>query len=405
MKRILFVDDEPNVLSGLRRTLHGLRNEWEMDFLSSPTEALARMKSGQEYDVVVSDMQMPEMNGAEFLEQVREACPKTVRLVLSGHTDSIDLMHANAVAHQFLSKPCDVRKLMIFVKRSCTLRDHLSCASLSQKLLAAGGVPSMPHVYQQILQQMQSAEPEVGRVARLIEQDVGLSTKVLQLVNSAFMGLKHKVSDVVHACSLLGLDNLKSLVLMAEMFTPEKSARLTKHLNLDTLWSHSMTVAGHAKKIAEDLSEERHVASDAFTAGLLHEIGQIVLAQRLPEEFAQAHEQAKMEKISLLKAEKNLFGSTHAAIGSYLLELWGLPESIVEAVAYYDMPTALPKEVYEESEPEAIVPLTALHVAFCFAAEGMSKQDRPLAFELDTLYMERVRLMDRLERWWDLCMR
>lgn len=400
MKSVLFVDDESNVLNGLRRALHAQAKDWDMTFCESPIEALERMEQGQHFDVVVSDMQMPEMHGTEFLGKVMERYPLTVRLALSGHTDAGNLMRSNVVAHQFLSKPADPRKLVMLIKRACVLRDRLSSAALSQKLLKVGGVPSVPRIYEHILQEIQASDPTVNRVAPWIEKDAGLTAKVLQLVNSAFMGLKHHVSDITQACTLLGLDHLKVLVLMAEIFSMTENSNLRKYLNLDTLWLHCMKTADFAGRVAEDLCEERIRVSDAYTSGLLHEIGQVVLAQQLPEEFAQAFEYAKEKKVSLLRAEKELFGSTHAAIGGYLLELWGLPEAIVEAVSYFDIPSGLPEELYETGEEDALVALTALHAAAYLSAGG---KDDPESIELDTVYLERLQLMDRIDAWYNLC--
>jgi HD-like signal output (HDOD) protein len=403
MKRILFVDDEASILSGLRRALHGQRREWDMVFYTSPVEALAMMAGGAQFDVVVSDMQMPDMNGADFLGKVMESYPLTVRLALSGHTDASNLLKANTVAHQLLSKPYDPRKLVILIKRACTLRDHLSSAALNQKLLEVAGVPSIPKAYHRIQQELQSEEPEIKSITKLIEQDIGLSTKILQLVNSAFMGLKHPVSDIVHASTLLGLDHIKALVLMVEVFSMEMDSRLRKRINMDALWFHSLWVAERAKRIAEAFSSEHTAASDAFTAGLLHEIGQIVLAQQLPEEFATAFDHAQEKNVSLLKAEQELFGSTHAAIGGYLLELWGLPDPVVEAITFYDFPTALPEEIHEDGEGDTWIPLTALHAAFYFSTETNQEELGTFPFELDARHLERMNVLDRLEEWRELC--
>lgn len=403
MKNILFVDDEINVLNGLRRALHAQCREWAMTFCESPREALQRMEAGESFEVVVSDMQMPEMHGTEFLCKVMEICPMSVRIALSGHTDAGNLMRSNVVAHQFLSKPADPRKLVVLIKRACVLRDRLTSAALSQKLLKIGGVPSVPDVYRHILEEVRAEDPAVNRVAAWIEKDAGLAAKVLQLVNSAFMGLKRHVTDIPQACALLGLDHLKALVLMAEIFSVAEHSKLRQYLNLDALWNHCMRVAELARRIAEDICDDEKRYSDAYTAGLLHEIGQIVLAQKLPDEFAQAFEYAQEKRIPLVRAEKELFGSTHAAIGGYLLELWGLPDPVVEAILYYDYPSGLPEELYETGEEDEHLALTSLHAAVYFAASGQQGMGSIAAIDLDTEYLERVRKVDRVDAWYDLC--
>ena len=103
--RILFVDDEPLVLQGLQRMLRPMRNEWEMAFVESGRRALEEMAT-LPFQVVVSDMRMPGMNGAQFLSHVQELYPRTVRLILSGHADKDLIMKCVGTAHQFLAKPC-----------------------------------------------------------------------------------------------------------------------------------------------------------------------------------------------------------------------------------------------------------------------------------------------------------
>lgn len=404
LKRILFVDDEPNVLQGLRRSLRGQRHLWDMHFTESPRAALEQIQAEDPFDVVVSDMQMPEMNGADFLAEVMRLQPSTVRFVLSGHTSSERLVQSSTVAHQFLSKPCDPSRLGVLINRACTLRADLSTAALNRKLLEIGGVPSMPATYHQILREMQSGEPDVGKVGRLIEQDVGLSAKILQIVNSAFMGLKHHVSDIVHATSLLGLDNLRRLVLMAEIFNPDQEKALAGSLNLTALWERSIRVADFARRIAEEETDEKQVLADTFTAALLHEVGLVVLAIKLPDEFKLALAVAQGNKIPLLEAEKQAFGSTHAAIGGYLLELWGLPEPVVEAITYHDFPSAAPEEVYIEGETPPFSPLTALHVASYFSTNPANTDPTLQGVDLDTYYMERIGMIDKVEGWLDRCL-
>ncbi len=404
MKTVLFVDDEPNVLNGLRRTLHAMEKEWEMVFCDNPLQAIEWITQGRHFDVVISDMQMPAMHGSEFLGRVMALDPLTVRLALSGHTDANNLMRSNVVAHQFLSKPADPRKLVSLVKRACVLRDRLSSATLSQKLLMVGGVPSVPRVYEHILEEIQSSDPSVPRVAPWIEKDVGLTSKVLQLVNSAFMGLKNHVSDIRQACTLLGLEHLRVLVLMAEIFSMAQDTPLRRYLNLDALWARSMQIAEYAGKIATELTSERIQISDAYTAGLLHEIGQIILAQRLPDEFGKAFEYAETHKVSLFDAEKELFGSTHATISGYLLELWGLPDPIVEAVTYYDFPSGLPEASYDLGEDESGIALVALHVAAYLASSETSPMKTTMPVEIDSSYLESRGLMKHMERWYDLCL-
>lgn len=282
-KRIFFVDDESTVLQGLRRSLRSQRDRWEMQFFTSPTDALEQMAKTPA-DCVVSDMQMNSMHGADFLAEICNQYPQTIRLALSGHDDSSSLLRASDVAHQFLSKPCTAQQMIVLIDRACSMRDQLRSSEIVQKLMQVGGVPSAPKAYTEIRKAIQSREPDIRKIAEAISQDMGLSTKVLQLANSAYMGLKHHVSDIVHAASMLGLKHLKPLVLMAEVFEPVDDPRIAKLVDPESIWNRSMKIAEYAQRIVADCTKESQVKEDAFTAGLLHDVGLIVLARQLPED-------------------------------------------------------------------------------------------------------------------------
>lgn len=410
MKRVLFVDDEINVLNGLKRMLHTVARDWSMSFSQSGEDALDAMKKFPDFDVVVTDLNMNGMSGADFLLRVRETYPNTVRFVLSGSTDGQLILKVSNVAHQILGKPCEPRQLYNAVSRAFALRDQLKGGELKAILNQMGKLPALPVVYNQILQEMVLEDASVGKIGKLIEKDLALSAKVLQIVNSAYMGVRNPVSNLVHACSLLGLENLKNVVLMAEVFGLSRGQKLPKGFNLDAVWSHSLAVGEGARSIADHETDDKKVIDRAFTAGLLHEVGQLILATKLTEPFAKAIQHALDHHVPLMDAEREILGVTHAQVGSYLLELWGLPDPVIEAIAFHVYPSACPEEDYslEESgydtgEETAFTALAAVHAANYFSEErdagGFVKVDA------DTAYLDQHGYTERLGTWWDLCNR
>lgn len=282
MKRVLFVDDEINVLNGLKRMLRTVARDWNMSFSQSGEHALEIMRKFPDFDVVVTDLNMAGISGADFLMRVRDEFPDTVRFVLSGSTDGHLILKVSNVAHQVLGKPCEPRQLYNAVSRAFALREQLNKGPVKAVIHQMGRLPALPVVYQQILEEMVLEDASVGRVARLIEQDPALSAKVLQIVNSAYMGVRNPVSNPVQACSMLGLENLKNVVLMAEVFALPRGTKLPRGFNLDALWNHCLAVGNGARAIANHESSDRRTIDHAFTAGLLHEVGQLVLATQLP---------------------------------------------------------------------------------------------------------------------------
>ncbi|MBL7644664.1 MAG: HDOD domain-containing protein [Candidatus Hydrogenedentes bacterium] len=408
MKRVLFVDDEINVLNGLKRMLRSVARDWSMSFAQSGEDALDAMRKFPDFDVVVTDLNMHGMSGVDFLMKVREEFPNTVRFVLSGSTDAQMILKVANVAHQFMGKPCDPQKLYHAVARAFALREQLNGGAIKSLLHRMGKLPALPVVYNQILQEMMLDDTSVARVGKLIEQDPALSIKVLQIVNSAYMGVRNPVSNLVQACSMLGLESLKNVVLMAEVFELPKGRKLPASFNLGALWNHSLTVGEGARQIAAAETGDKKIIDRAFTAGLLHEIGQLILASQLTDEFATAIRYADEKQISLVDAEIQVLGATHSQVGSYLLELWGLPDPVVEAIAFHIYPSACPAEDYSLQEsgyhvPEeaAFTALTALHAANYFSEEHESGDG--VKAELDMAYLENLGYADRIGAWWERC--
>ncbi len=392
-RRIIFVDDDDNVGQALRRMLRPMRIQWDMEFSTSGQDALERMAVAP-FDIIISDMHMPAMHGAELLAKVMDEYPETIRFALSGSPSSDTLIRTASIVHQFMLKPFEPILLIQLITRAFALRDQLEKSGIKKLLLEMGGVPSVPTLYRQIVQEMQSEKPSVERVAAIIERDAGMSAKVLQIVNSGTYGLRQHVSNVVVAAKLLGLSNIRNLVLAAEAFQPAEEGKLPANFAINDLWDHSLRVASYTKKIVLLEGEDQRSSDDAFTAGLLHDIGQIILATQRPEQFGQALTIAQTKGELLIDAEKVIFGATHAEVGGYLLELWGLPDPITEAITFHNIPQGC-------SEDKFCI-ATALHVANYFA-EDRDEAGVHVTSVLDTVHLERIGLGGRVEEWYDRC--
>ena len=163
--KILFVDDEANILAGLRRMLRSQRDQWSMHFASSGEEALSKMQA-ESFDVVVSDMRMPGMDGAELLTRVSKLYPNTVRLVLSGQSEHERIFRAIGPAHQFMAKPCEPQVLIDTIRRACDLQGQLSSESLTQLVSQLSHLPSLPTTYREVVEELESDEASLGTCRR-----------------------------------------------------------------------------------------------------------------------------------------------------------------------------------------------------------------------------------------------
>jgi HD-like signal output (HDOD) protein/CheY-like chemotaxis protein len=390
-KRILFVDDEPMVLQGIQRSLRSARHEWEMEFANGGPEALELM-SRNPFDVVITDMRMPGMDGAQLLEEVKSRYPRTVRMVLSGQSDRETILRSVGPTHQYLSKPCDVEELKQKLARAFALRDVLENPRLKEIVGRIETIPSLPSLYVAITNALRDPETPISRVGDIISRDMGMSTKVLQLVNSAFFGLPCQVSNPHQATALIGIDNIKALVLSMHVFAEFKGEQQGE---LAFLWDHSFATAAFARAIARSQSVARSIEEDAFTAGLLHDVGRLVLASACGPEYERVLQQRSEQSATISRIEQDAFGCNHSAVGAYLLGLWGLPHAVVEAVAWHHEPA--------QAQPTGFSPLLAVHVAdYCdhrihtYAALG----EKP---RLDTDLCSSLGFGDRITLWAATC--
>lgn len=389
-RRILFVDDQVSVLSALRRLLHSYCHEWEMVFVESGEEALARLEA-EPFDVLVADMRMPGMSGSDLLQYVRQRYPEVVRIVLSGHADLMQVERALGSAHQYLSKPCDAETLRTTLVRACAVQSRLADPNLRRLVGRMAALPSRPDLLSELIQELESDDASVQRIGELIARDVGMTAKLLQIVNSSFFGMPRRVESPVQAACFLGLNVLRPLVLCSGIFS-RLNTPMPAGYSLEMLTEHSLAVSRLAERIAKSLLPERQLAADALLAGLVHDVGQLVLASGAREGFQAALRQAEQEHIPLYLAERQVLGTDHAAVGAYLLALWGLPAAVVEATAYHHDPAAA-------GEP-AQRTLAAVHVANVLVKDRMGPEWMRQVEAVDWEWLARAGLtQEQVQRW------
>ena len=356
MRRVLFVDDEPRILEGLRRMLRPQRQEWEMAFAPGGEAALALMEASP-FDVIVSDMRMPGMDGARLLARVRELYPQVVRIVLSGHTELSTALRVVPVAHQFLAKPCDAAMLRVAIERACHLKGLLNDDTIRRTVGALRDLPSLSSTYNALTLAVTNPDTSLQKIARIVERDVGISAKVLQLVNSAFFGVAYPITNIEHAVVYLGINTLRSLVLSLEVFRVFEPKTHLPGFCLEKLQHHAQ-IAAH---IAARLPVPKHLMDITMVAGMLHDVGKLILAWKFPERFKRLLEEAEEEQCPLHQVEERDYGFSHAEIGAYLLGLWGLPYILVEAVALHHGPNRVPHQRFDA--------VSAVHAANLLAHE------------------------------------
>ncbi len=370
-----------------------MRGEWEMSFAGGGPEALDTLNQNT-FDVVVSDMRMPGMDGGELLSEVKRRFPQIVRIILSGHSDQEFIMKSVKVAHQYLAKPCDAETLKSAVMRTAKVRSLLADESLRGLLSGIDTLPSLPSLYAEIMEELQSADVSIQKIGKIISQDLGMTAKILQLVNSAFFGLQHRVSSPSQAVSLLGINTTRGLILSMHIFSQFDSSK-TSIISLEGLWNHCFHTGIMAKAIAHEENQKKMLMDDSFLAGLLHDLGKPILLINALERFKQARQRALDNKIPFWTAEKELFGVTHCEVGAYLVGLWGLPDPIVEALAFHHDPASW--------ERHGFSPLLSVHVANALEQEGTPSDLQEIGSQINRDFLAGLNYLPRLPLWEEAC--
>jgi HD-like signal output (HDOD) protein/CheY-like chemotaxis protein len=330
------VDDEPRVLDGLRRMLRSQRNRWDMSFAGGGAEALALL--GERHcDVVVSDFRMPEIDGAALLEKVRTMSPDTARIILSGQTSADNVMRVMALAHQFLNKPATSDEIVEAIELVLGAQVTTSTsADIISDVSGVSSLPSPPALLVELLNVLEDETVSASSIGKVIERDPAVAAKILNLANSSACTAGRRLADITQAVALLGTNVVRGLVLLHDIVNVFAEGVHLPAAWMDALNAHSVQCA----QLAGRLSTGKPWAPHAFTAGLLHEVGQLVLATSRPDQFGivvsqwrQAAESAEASAPRLCDLELDGLGTSHSDAGASLLSLWGLPSDIVEAAA------------------------------------------------------------------------
>lgn len=333
---LLFVDDESNILNGLRRGLRSRRHDWDMHFALGGEAALDVIKKVA-VDIVISDMRMPKMDGAELLEKVRILSPDSARVILSGYAEEEAILKAIGPAHQYLAKPCDFDMLQQTLDRILALREHLRQKDIRALIGERRSLPSLPHIYIELMQALERPDCTNKSIGAIITKDLGLTTQIMKVSNSAFFGLARNVVDLETAISLLGIETIRSMSLLNGIFS-SFSGTIKQRNMMERLCQNSHIIGQIAYKIAEQNALDPLLCKQVSSAGTLSHIGTLIIAISKPEDFSRAAHLAEHDIHTIDHFERDIIGADHAAIGSYFLGLWGFPLDVCEAVAFHHRP-------------------------------------------------------------------
>ncbi len=337
---------------------------------------------------------MPGMNGVQLLTDIQHRFPHTIRILLSGHSDQGLILKAIGPVHQYLAKPCDPALLKSTIVRACALGGLLNNTAIQHLVSQIESLPSLPALYLELERELQSPDGSIDKAGAIIAKDLWMSAMMLKIVNSAFFGSPKSIADPLQAVLFLGLDTLKTLVLAIQVFQ-QMGGNVPKAFPMEQFWEDSLKTGDYARKIMKAEHGGGAYLEEAMAGGLLHDVGRLLLACKFPEEYQECLTISHTQKIPLETAERQILGTNHAEVGAYLLGLWGISTSIVEAVAFHHDPQQCPHVEFSA--------LTVVHVAHALVAQ--ERQPAPSEESTDKInidYLTQLGLYDRVPQWQDL---
>ncbi len=393
--RILFVDDNQETLDGLGRALRNQKQRWDISFVTSGEEALEFI-SNRKVDAVITDVRMPGINGVQLLQEVSRLYPDVIRFILSGYAEEEVILQAAKLAHQLFPKPCNVEGLKTALSRALSLRGVLAEGSLRSIVSSVVSLPVLPEVYSHIVEKLNSPEASLREIGEVISGDTAITAKLLQLVNSAFFGVGREVTSAGEAVGLLGLNTIKYLVLSAELFAQFDEQKLNATgFQLEESIDHSIRVGQLAKQIAISEHADRDVIEESGLSGFLHDVGKLILADNMPEEYKKVIDLQQVERLDSYVAEREIIGTDHGAVGAYLLGLWGFSDTVLESVAFHHTP--------EKTEALVFAPLTSVYIANMLDNTRSEAHVDSALERIDFEYLSALNLASSFPAWRSFC--
>ncbi len=392
---ILFVDDEPGMLKAFERLLHPERHRWEMIFAGTTGAALEKLEE-RAVDVIVTEVRLSGQKageGVKLLDRVKRDHPSVTRIVFTAPGDRDTAVRLAGVAHQFLAKPFDVLGLRDTLARACTVRELLERPAIRDAVGGIGALPVVPALYLELQTALRDPRTDLKAVASVVERDIGMSAKLLQLVNSAFFGVRNAngspIASVEQAVMLLGMNTVQHLSLASAVFSAYDVRDDFFGFSLSLMQRHALLTA----RIASRMMSTKQERDEAFVSGLLHDAGKLVLANRFPDAYRRIAAQAARESLPLTLLESAEFGTSHPEVGAYLFGIWGLPTVVVEAVAFHHDPSAAGRSKFDVSG--------AVHIADVLAHEMTTPANDTTGKRavLDGAYLDTTGLVAKLPAW------
>jgi HD-like signal output (HDOD) protein len=383
--RILYVESAREPVANLIQEV-GPRG-WEISHAPTATIALEIARK-QPVDVALLSASVTDTDLVDLAGDLTQIHPKLTTFILG---DDVETSQAYVTGrYQFFPELSDPAPLIAAIERMATLVSWLTNNTTIDLVSGIHSLPTIPSNYQGVIRIINSPNASIQEIGDAMEKDMGMTSRVLQVANSAYYGFSKSITSPTQAALLIGVETLKSLVRYTHVLNNFPHSPASTAI-FDRVWRHSINVASVARRITMLHTKDENLAEEAFTAGLLHDIGKLVLISIKPDEYRDVMRQSAENKSLLHVIERVKLGTTHAETGAYLLSLWGLPYSILEAVAWHHYPSS--------SNLKQFSPLTAVHVANVAEHRRQDIEDVKAIPPLDDRYLAELEVTNHVQEW------
>ncbi len=393
-QRILLVEYQSSENNDIEQIHEKLTDDWDSKIVLSGEEAIREVNESP-YNIVICKMQLSDMSGTDLLKNITNEHSETLRYMIIDKEVDRNTMHESwSIVHQFISSPCNPELVVSMVNDSMKLHNFLSNKELCDRIAAIGTLPSLPEIHNKLVEELQNENTSIQKIANLVGQDIGITAKVLATANSAFFGLRSRVENITQAINTLGIDTVEGIVFAAGVFGQFDNANLPG-FSVESIYNRGIAVGTKARMIAHAFGLNNMLTNDSLLSGTLHAVGQLVMLTSFKDEFCEALELSRGESIPFYKAQMKVMGVSDAAIGAYLLSLWGLRDTVVEAVAWHYNPS--------EAAASIISPLTAVHLAYATDLDECNNIKKNDKSAVDISYLDTLGISNQLDSIRSLC--
>lgn len=384
MQTIAILEPDEVRRAELQCTMEAVCRDWQLVFCGSAMQMLETL--GHDVDVMIAPDATDLGSTTDLFLQARNNHASTLRIVLLDSSRQSSSDQLSSLVNRTLSRQSSPESLIGSVSAALQLRAVMCNKRLRNLVEKLPNVPTLPEKYQEIQTALQNDTATMQSIGRIIETDPALTARILQLANSAAFGLPHPVSTAGEALSRLGINTVAGMVLSHGVFTQFDQRTIRSTGIRDVFW-HSSVMGQLARRVMADYTDNVRRIDQAMTAGILSDIGTLVLAAGMPDAMAICRRIVEKDGRADWDVESDLIGFTHMQVGAMLLSMWDLPDSIIEAVAYHHNPSQCPETQF--------TPLSAVHVGNAI----LKRQDETIVPNLDWPYIERINASDHVVTW------